>query len=396
MGTALDGIKVLDLGNMVSGPYCTKILADYGADVIKIEKPGLGDDARSVGPFPNDRPDLEKSGLFLYLNTNKKSITLNLKSASGAKIFKDLVKQVDVVVENFSPSVMPSLGLDYETLQKVNPRLVMTSVTNLGQTGPWRDYEAMDLQVWALSGILKECGDADREPLRIGSEQTQFVAGLYGVLTTLSALYYRDETGIGQHLDVSAWEAYQTTEPYQSLLVSQFGGLSRQRMGVNWPFGIHACQDGYVGFFLPTQEHWEMLCTLMEMAELKDRPGFETPLEREQHVEEIRALIDSWLKDKRMVDVFHDSEELRLPISPIPNMGQILELAQHRARGYFVDIEHPVAGKLTYPGPFFRLSETPWQAGRAPLLGEHNEEIYGASLGYSKEQLVRLRATGII
>lgn len=396
MDTALHGIKVMELGQMVAAPYCTKILADYGADVIKVERPGIGDDARSAGPFLNDKPDPETSGLFLYLNTNKKSITLNLEGASGLKIFRDLVKHIDVLVENMGPVVMQRLGLDHEILKKINGQLVMTSISSFGQSGPYHDYEATDLQVWAMSGILKECGEADREPLRIGFEQTQFVAGLYGALATLSAIYYREETGIGQHLDVSECEAYHTTEPFMSLLVSQMGGFSRQRAGIHWPFAILPCKDGYVGFFLPTQDHWEMLCTLMEMPELRERPGWETPLDREQHVDEIRSVIVSWLKDKNMTEVFHTAEELRLPITPVPNIGQILELAQHQDRAYFVDIDHPVAGKLTYPGPFFRLCETPWRAGCAPLLGEHNEEIYSSHLGYSKENLVRLRETGII
>jgi crotonobetainyl-CoA:carnitine CoA-transferase CaiB-like acyl-CoA transferase len=396
MKTALAGTKVLELCNMIAGPFCTKIMADYGAEVIKVESPGLGDTSRSIGPFLNDEPHPERSGLFLYLNSNKKSITLNLKNATGVKIFKELLKQSDVLVESLGAREMIGLGLDYGTLKKTNPSLVMTSISNFGQTGPYCDYKATDLNVWALSGILYECGEADREPLRIGDNQTEYVAGLYGLLATLSALHYRDETAFGQQLDVSACESFHTTEPYMTLMCSQMGGFIRKRAGNHWPWGILPCQDGYVGFFFPTQTHWESLCALMGMPELREKPEYETPMQRDEHREEITAIIVSWLKGKRMEEVFHAAQEFRLPLSHVPNIGQILDMPQHKNREYFVDIEHPVAGKLTYPGALFRLSETPWQAGRAPLLGEHNQETYCVRLGYSKEDLVKLRETGII
>jgi CoA:oxalate CoA-transferase len=392
---ALPTVRVLDLTHYIAGPYCTKILADYGANVIKVERPGQGDSARKIGPFIDDKPDPEGGGLFLYLNTNKKSITLNLKSDTGVQILKDLVKQVDILVENFSPRVMPSLGLDYETLREINPSLVMTSISNFGQTGPYRDYKATDLTAWGLSGILYECGEPDREPLKMGSNVSEYVAGLYGALVTLSAIYYRDETSVGQHVDVSVSAALHTMQPYMTLIYS-YAGFIRRRAGIHFPWGILPCQDGYVGFFFPSQAHWELLCTLLKMPELRDKPEYETPLTREEHRDEITSIIVSWLKGKRMEDVFHAAQELRLPLTLVPNTEQTLEMPQHKARGYFVDIEHPAVGKVTYPGAPFELGETPWQAGRAPLLGEHNEEICCGGLGYSKEHLVKLRGEGII
>ncbi len=392
---ALSGGRVLDLTHCIAGPYCTKILADYGADVVKVERPGVGDPARSMGPFPGDNPDIESSGLFLYLSTNKKSITLNLKSAAGVEILKELVKGVDIVVENFSPRVMPGLGLDYQTLKEINPGLVMVSISNFGQTGPYRDCKATDLTVWGLSGILYELGDPDREPLKMGSNVSEYVAGLYGALVALSALYYRDETGIGQHVDVSVLEAFHTMQPSMTLVFSM-AGFIRQRAGIHFPWGILPCDDGYIGFFLPTQTHWESLCVLLEMPELIDRPEYETPMMREERRDEITAIIVSWLKGKRMEDVFHAAQELRLPLTMVPNTEQLFDMPQHKARGYFVDIDHPVGGKLTYPGAPFRLEETAWQAGRAPLLGEHNEEIYCGRLGYSREHFAKLSGDGII
>ncbi|TET75828.1 MAG: CoA transferase [Dehalococcoidia bacterium] len=392
---ALSGVRVLDLTHYVAGPYCTKILADYGADVVKVERPSLGDRARGMGPFPDDKPDPESSGLFLYLNTNKKSITLNLKSLAGVGILKELVKQVDVVVENFSPRVMPGLGLDYETLKRINPSLVMVSISNFGQTGPYRDCRATDLTIWGLSGILYELGEPDREPLKMGSNVAEYVAGLYGALAALSALYYRDETGVGQRVDVSMLEAFHTMQPSMTLVFSM-AGFVRKRAGIHFPWGILACQDGYVGFYLPTQTHWESLCALLDMPELRDKPEYETPMMREERRDEITSIIVSWLQGKRMEDVFHAAQELRLPLTLVPNAEQIFDMPQHKDRGYFVDIDHPVVGKLPYPGAPFKLGETPWQARQAPLLGEHNEAVYCRRLGYSEKQLAKLGEEGVI
>ncbi|MBE0480740.1 MAG: CoA transferase [Dehalococcoidia bacterium] len=392
---ALAGVRVLDLTHFIAGPFCTKLLADYGAEVLKIEKPVSGDGARSLGPFPEDRSHPENSGLFLYLNTNKKSVTINLKDPAGAKIFKDLVSDSDILVENFSPRVLPSLGLDYEVLKEVNPGLVMTSISNFGQTGPYRDFKATELTIWGLSGLQYECGEPDREPLKVGANVPEYVAGLYAVSVTLASFYHRQKTNAGQHIDVSIWEAFHTMQPSMTLVFS-YAGFVRKRAGIHFPWGILPCEDGYVGFFLPTQSHWEMLCALLEMPELRDKPEYETPMMREERRDEITGIILSWLRNKRMEDVFHAAQELRLPLTMVPNAEQIFSMPQHQAREYFVSIDHPVAGKLTYPGAPFMLSETPWSPGRTPLLGEHNEELLCSRLGYTRDQLADLKRKGVL
>jgi crotonobetainyl-CoA:carnitine CoA-transferase CaiB-like acyl-CoA transferase len=328
---ALSGVRVLDLTHHVAGPYCTKILADYGADVVKVERPGVGDATRVMGPFQHDRPHPEGGGLFLYLNTNKKSVTLNLKSATGQQVLKKMVKQSDVLVENFSPRVLPSLGLGYDTLKKVNPGLVMVSISNFGQTGPYRDYRATDLTMWGLSGILWECGEPDKEPLKMGANVSEYIGGLYAALVALAALQHRDETGVGQHVDVSIAEAMHTMQPSMTLVFS-YAGFVRKRAGIHFPWGILPCEDGYVGFFLPTQAHWELLCALLGMPELRDKPEYETPMMREERRDEVTAIIRSWLQGRLMEDVFHAAQELRLPLTIVPNPEQILSLPQHKAR----------------------------------------------------------------
>jgi len=392
---ALSGLRVLDLTHHVAGPFCTKILADYGADVVKVERPGEGDPTRAVGPFINDKPALEGGGLFLYLNTNKKGITLDLKSKTGASVLTELVKQSDVLIENFSPRVMPGLGLDYKALKKVNPNLIMTSISNFGQTGPYRDYKATDLTIWGLSGILYECGEPDREPLKMGYNVSEYVAGLYGALVTLAGDYYRHDSKGGQHIDVSIWETFHTMQPTMTLVFA-YAGFFRRRAGIHFPWGILPCEDGYVGFYLPTQAHWELLCTLLGQNELRDRPEYETPMLREERRDEISGIIVEWLRDRKMNDVFHAAQELRLPLTMVPNARQIFDNEQHKYREYFVEVDHPATGKLLYPGAPFRLSETPWQAGRAPLLGEHNEEVLCGRLGHSKQDLDKFKKEGVI
>jgi len=203
---ALSDVKVLDLTWHISGPYCTKLFADYGADVIKVERPGEGDPARGTGPFFQDDPHPEKSGLFLHLNTNKKSITLNLKSETGKRILKELVKDVDILVESFSPRVMPSLGLDYEVLEKVNPNLVMTSISNFGQTGPYQDFKMSELILSGMGGDMYSCGLPDREPVKMGANIVQYQVGTMAATATVFAFYAARYQGVGQHVDVSMME----------------------------------------------------------------------------------------------------------------------------------------------------------------------------------------------
>jgi crotonobetainyl-CoA:carnitine CoA-transferase CaiB-like acyl-CoA transferase len=392
---ALSNVKVLDLTHYIAGPYCTKLLADYGAEVVKIEKPGEGDGARRMGPFLNDEPHPEKSGLFLYLNNNKKSITLNLKTDTGAKIFKELVKEADVVVENFSPGVMSRLGLDYAALDKINPRLVMTSISNFGQDGPYRDYKSAHIVGWAMAGWRYTDGLPGRPPVQPGGWLTHYVAGLYGAVGTMGALNHQDETGIGQHVDISLWEALLLIAPYHTVMYA-YSGMLHQPLGRAY-VGIVPCKDGYIGINCFNQPQWELLCKFMGMPQMLEDSRFATfGLMALLHVDEAIELITPWAMERTKDEIFHSGQEWRVPTGLVPTSEEILSLAQFQARDFFVEVDHPKIGKVTQPGAPFKMSETPWQMRRAaPLLGEHNDEFYG-ELGYSKEDLVRLREQCII
>ncbi len=395
---ALEGIKVLDLSEYISGPYCTKMLGTFGAEVIKIEKPGEGDGSRRVGPFLGDVPHPERSAPFLYLNTIKKSVTLNLKTQTGLKIFKELIKTADVLVENSEPQVMPALGLDYETLERINSGLVMTSISRFGQSGPYRDYGATSIVSYALSGHLNNNGEPDREPLQGPGPQPDYQGGLHGFLGTMAALYSRDETGLGQWVDVSIMECMAGFHQYPLSLYTYSGEMFRRsgnRYGGDPANNIYPCKDGYVALNASTELQFETLFTLIGMPELTEDPRFQL-WSRRDNADALDALILSWVKERTKDELFHTCSEWRLPCTPVSNPEELLNDPQYQARGYWVEVDHPETGKLTYPGAPFKMSETPWQAGRAPLLGEHNQEIYCQRLGYTRQDLVRLREAGII
>lgn len=399
---ALTDITVLDLTHYVSGPYCTRLLADYGAEVIKVEIPGTGDGARRLGPFHRDDPHPEKSGLFLHLNTNKKGVTLNLKTATGVKIFKELLKDADILVENFSPRVMPGLGLDYETLEKTNPGLVMTSISNFGQTGPYRDYKATELVSFAMGVHMYHEGEPGREPLRFPGYKSQYLAGTHAAAVTMGAWFGSKAESVGQHVDVSIMECMVAPPEGAGLLMGYaFSGTQTGRQGSRregaFPWGVYPCQDGYIFIYGIVLFFWPRIAAWMEMPELIEDERFSTPEVRREHHGEFDAIFLPWLLEHNRDELFHTAQAQRLPVTPVYTMAEVLEDAQFNARGFFQDIEHPVIGKLKYPGLPFKLPETPSVTQQpAPTLGQHNYEIFGERLGYSRQDLVRLREMNII
>lgn len=398
--SALEGLRILDLTQYITGPYCTKLLAGLGAEVIKIERPDGGDPARRMGPFAGDDPNPEKSGLFLHLNTNKKSITLNLKTQEGLRILMELVKRSDALIENFSPRVMPSLGMGYEALEEIHPGLVMTSISNFGQSGPYRDYKATEIVSLAMGGLMYLVGDPEREPVKLWGAQAQYHAGLNAAVATLVALYLRDETGMGQHVDVSIMESVAFLMHAYPQMFLHHGEIVRregQRIAGHGPTGHYPdttlpCRDGYI-HVNDNSYDWDTLATLMEEPRLLD-PRFKEAFRA--HADEMDTLMLPWLLANDKMDIFPRAQELRLGFAPVLAVDELLSDPQHKERGFFLEVEHPVAGRLLQPGAPFLMSETPWQMQRAPLLGEHNEEIYGKLLGYSKQELAGLQERGVI
>ena len=395
---ALDGVKVLDLTHHIAGPWCTKLLADYGADVLKVERPE-GDPARGMPPFYHDEIDQDKSLLFLYLNTCKRGITLNLKTLQGRRMFRELLQDVDLLVENFSPRVMASLDLDFESLLELNPSLVMVSVSNFGQTGPYRYYRAADIVEYAMGGLIYIFGNYDREPLKHALHQAQFKGGTDAASAALMALYHQRLTGQGQHVDVSIQEAmasglrdvvdnYTYTGAIRRRQPNHSGDLTRLR----------ATSDGYI---LPNpgigaRDNWQATVEFLEVPELDDE-RFSSPSARLANAEELGRILDETFQTKNKSNMFFAAHDKRFIYGIVQSPEEVLADPQFAARGYFVDIEHPATGTVKYPGPPFLMSGTPWGPAKpAPLLGQDNQEVFGERLGYTNDEMSRLRSIGVI
>ena len=397
--TALDGIKVLDLTHYIAGPYCTKLLADFGADVVKVERPGSGDPARRMAPFFHDEPHPEKSLPFLYLNTNKRSVTLDLKSDAGKQVLKRLVEDTDLLVENFSPSVMPALGLGYESLREVNSRLVTVSISNFGQTGPYRDYKAADIVEYALGGLMYIIGSNERGPLKHALHQAQFKAGTDAAAAATIAIYHQQLTGQGQRVDVSIQECITSALRDTTSIYTYMGGIPRRRPAYpgDMPRRPVQTKDGYIVPISFAGTDWEAMADFLDAPELRDG-RFSTPEARLDNARELDEILVEALGRWDKFELFYAAHERRgLIYGVVHSPQEVVENPQYRERGYFVEINHPAAGTATYPGAPFKMSHTPWRIrGPAPTLGQHNHEVLCDRLGYSHEELARLQASGVV
>lgn len=399
--SALGHLKVLELCNMVSGPYCTKLLADLGADVIKIEPPGRGDGARKRGPFLHDQPDPELSGVYLYLNSNKLGITLDVNTSTGQRIFKELVAQTDILVEDNSPLFLKETGLGYEVLKGINPRLVMTSITPFGQVGPYRDYRAYELNVYHAGGegymLPIQSRYPDREPVKGGGLIADCICGLSAALATLAAAYRMNLTGLGQHLDVSRQDVLLTLVGLEVAHYT-YSGLVRSRHYRPLPLAIPSkSKDGYVMITASVDRDWQTF------ARLTGNPAWaEDEKYRQRHVrwqvsEEINERVAEWVQRYNGGELFHLLQENTISSAPVNTAEDLLNSPQLAIRGFFTELDHSRAGKLRYPTAPYIFSETPHHLKHpAPSLGQHNQAVYCDRLGYNGQDLVAMAANGVI
>ena len=396
-GGLLEGIRVLELGAEISAPFCARLLADYGAEVIKIEPPGQGDPARRMGPFAGDDPHPEKSIPFLYINTNKRGVTLDIGSDTGRQVLANLTREVDVLVENLPPARAQALGVTYEVLSKENPGLVHTSITPFGQTGPYRDHAATDLVTTALSGLMYHSGDSDREPLRNSLEQSWYVAGINGAVATLAALFHRLTTGWGQHVDVSVVECLAAHLVQAVPFYNYMGAIKGRRPVRGSSFEeLMPARDGYVIPSVQGSQPWSVVADLIGVEELQDQ-RFASGSGRIEHGEELKELLTQGLSEWDRKPLFQASGERRLVFGMAQDAGDLFDCPHLEAREFFVEVDHPVVGKARHPGMGPRLSDMDYQISRpAPLLGEHNREVYCDEMGYTAEDLVLFRESGVI
>lgn len=398
---ALEGVRIVECGQNVAAAYAAKLMADMGADVIKIEEPGRGDLARQRGPYPGHIPHPEKSGLFLYLNTNKQGVTLDLRQAAGQDLFHRLLKDADALIHDYHPTEMASLGLDYSTLEKVNPRLVMTSISPFGLSGPRMNDQATDLTLWSAGGItyLNGGGPGTEEmpPLKPFGQQAGYQAGVNASIATLGALFARLSTNEGQHIEISTQECLASIleftfelYPYMGIFASRLGQKPIQ------PLDFLECKDGWI-FLCCVEEHqWRGFLDVMGNPEWAGETIFADRVNRGANWDALKPLLQDWIQEQSVKDLYDKAQAKRVPIAPVSTMGDLFDNTHLKARGFFATIVHPETGPLQYPGELYKFSETPWVIRRpAPLLGQHNAEVYGG-LGLSQAEIVDLQVRGVI
>lgn len=397
MAKALQGVRVLDLTRMYAGPFTTMLLAELGAEVIKVELPEGGDAVRTIVP--------QTTGLesypFIIVNRGKKSITLNLGSDAGRDICRQLVSKCDVLVENFTPGVMERLGLDYETLRQDNPGLVYAAISGFGHTGPYRTHVAFDTIIQAMGGLISVTGFPDSPPIKAGPAIGNFTGSTYAVISILAALQYKSKTGQGQFIDISLQDCMWLTTAIQFLPVYLLSGQEPKKPGNRQievtPFSIYPAKDGYIVIAIVTVEHWWRFLEIIGRQELRDDPEYATQLNRIKHAEEVDAIVEEWTKQRTVEEMVTQLRAADLPCSPVPKFSEVVNDPHLASRNMQVEVEQLVSGKLKVPGSPFKMSLTPGDATQAaPFLGQHNHEVYSKLLGYSSEKIGKLQEEGVI
>jgi CoA:oxalate CoA-transferase len=412
---ALADLRVLDLSGQVAGPFCAKLLGDFGADVIKVEPPG-GEAGRRLAPLVwndergtmNDEPPGHSlrssfivprssflSAFFLYLNTSKRGITLDIATHTGAALLRRLVRRADIVVESFPPGYLERLGLGFEALEELRPGIILTSITPFGQSGAWRDLPANELVAYACSGWASINGWPDREPLKGSGYQASFQAGVAAFDATMAAVVCRDRQGIGQHVDVSLLEP-SVASFAPALLTAQYRGEPPSRQRGDFQRGPVPAADGYFSLTLSRAHFWRDAMNELGLPELAfDERWYEASY-RQEHHHEIAPVVEARIATREKRELFEALGALRVVGGMVLNSEELFADPHVRERGFFTTVDHPEAGPLEYPGMPFRMSATPGAIGRpAPRLGEHTAEVLG-EVGVTVGEVARLRAAGVV
>jgi CoA:oxalate CoA-transferase len=397
MAKALEGIRVLDFSRNYGGPLCTRLLAELGADVIKVEMPQGGDGLRNLSP----QTEGMESYPFIIVNRGKRSITLNLNTEKGRTICKQLVSKCDVLVENFTPGVMEGFGLGYEQLKPLNPRLIYTSISGFGHTGPYRTRVAYDTIIQAMGGMISVNGLPDTPPTKVGVGIADFLGGLFPAIAILAALQYRGRTGRGQFIDISMQDCVWAITAIQFLGYYVTTGEEPRKMGNSQievtPFSIYPAKDGHIVIAIVTVGQWERFLKIIDREDLKDIPEYATQLTRVKYIDQINAIVEEWTRERTVDEMIKQLMAADLPCAPIPTFGQVTNDPQLASRNMLVDVEQLISGKVKVPGSVFKMSETPGNPTQpAPFLGQHNREVYSELLDYDQEKIVKLQAEGVI
>lgn len=393
---ALSGLVVLDLTRVLAGPYCTMLLADMGASVIKLEEPLKGDDTRQFAPRKNG-----ESVYYININRNKKGITLNLKNEEARKLFLKMVKKADVVVENYRPGTMEKFGLGYESLKEVNPGIIYAGISGFGHTGRYKDRPGYDIIAQAMSGLMSTTGWPGGEPTRTGTAISDILGGLGAAIGILSAVYHKQKTGKGQKVDVALVDSTISALEIINMIYLVEGRIP-QRIGnryeANYPYDTFKAEDGTVVIGAANDKLWKLLCEEMKKPDLLEDPRFMTVLNRVDHHEVLREIVEEWTGRQKVEDIVNNLLEKGIPAAPIYDISQVVSDPHFlHDRRMFVDLEHPVAGTVRVTGNHIKLSETPASVNSpSPQLGQHTGEVLTQWLGLSSEKVNELKETGAI
>jgi CoA:oxalate CoA-transferase len=393
----LEGIRVLDLSRVLAGPYCTMILGDFGADVVKIEPPGTGDDSRAFGPFVG-----KESAYFMSLNRNKRSITLNLKDNKARELFKQMVSNADVVVENYRPGTMGKFGLGYEELKAINPRIIYAACSGFGHTGipQWVQAPAYDVIVQGMGGVMSITGQEGGEPTRVGASIGDITAGLFTAVGVMGALFHRAITGMGQKVDVSMLDC-QVAILENAIARYLTSGLVPAPIGNRHPsitpFEAFKTKDGYIIIAVGNDKLWKTFCDLIQRSDLVTDERFATNAKRTENQKQLKVVLTEVFAGKTTDEWIGLLEQVGIPCGPINTVDQIIHHPQIQARNMIVENIHPVAGSVKMAGVPVKFSETPGGIERhAPLLGQHTEEVLHEILGLNKDEVNRLKEAGVL
>ncbi len=393
---ALNGVRVIDLSRILAGPYCTMLLADMGAEVLKVEQPGAGDGSRQWGPpWVGDQ-----SAYFMSVNRNKKSVTLNLKHPEGQGILKKLLSNADVLVENFKPGTLKRMGLDYETLSADYPRLIYCSITGYGQTGPYKDRPGFDFMIQAQGGLMSLIGPAEGPPYKVGVAIVDVTAGLYAINAILAALHYRTQTGEGQFIDIAlldsqiAWLINVAHNYFATDNAPDRYGNAHPNIV---PYEIFPTRNGHLALAIGSDNQYHRFCEIVNRPDLWENEHFRTNAGRVQQRETLIPILQNLFQERTTVEWIDLCVKHNIPIGPINDVPTVLADPQVISRGMVQEIEHPILGTIQQLGPVAKFSKTPAELRSAPpLLGEHTESILRDEIGYRDSHIAQLRADGVI
>lgn len=391
----LEGVRVVDLTRVLAGPFATMILADLGAEVLKVEPPGTGDETRTYHPFVSS-----ESHYFLALNRNKKSLVIDLKHPEGLKILQDLVRASDILIHNFRPGVMERLGLGYESLAQLNPGLIYCSISGFGLSGPLRDKPSFDIVTQAMSGAMSVNGEPGGPPVKLGIPLGDMVGGIFGSISVLAALQERHRTGRGRHVDISLFDGMLGMLGYLAQLYF-VTGQSPGRVGSGHhnlvPYGVFPASDGYIVIACLTQQFWLNLCRAIDRPDLADDPRYLTYQDRLRNRHELDAELSAITRTRTAAEWVERFDAYDVPNAPILSVGQALEHPHAAAREMVVRVSHPAVGSLRLVGRPIKYVGAPQAPLKPPpLLGEHTREVLVDILGYTPEQVHRLEAQGVV